>query len=206
MTAWVGLTGGIGSGKSQVAAYFSLLNIPIIDADKVNSQLINTPNHIALQTIEKTFGQQSINDSGCLNRDYVRQLIFQNPRAKQQLEHILYPFIFAEIQHQQRQQHSVYGVVELPTLHRDSPFLSLINRILVVVCDENERMVRVQKRSQLNLVQIKNIINNQLTDEQRLGFADDVIYNHGSLIQLQAMVHKQHQYYLHIFRQPETNE
>lgn len=200
MTAWVGLTGGIGSGKSQVAAYFSLLNVPVIDADQVNRQLINTPQHAALTAIVQVFGEQAIDHSGCLNRDYVRQLIFEQTHYKQQLERILHPFIFAEIQQQQRHYHSVYGIIELPLLHPQSPFLSLVDRVLVVHCDEQTRIERVQKRSQLNKTQIQAIMQNQLSDQERLDFANDVIHNQGSLIQLQNAVHTQHQYYLNLFQ------
>lgn len=200
MTAWVGLTGAIGSGKSQVAAYFSGFQVPIIDADKINKKLIETPNHAALKAVLQHFGQEALNNSGCLNKEYIRRIIFHDSAAKAKLENILHPHIFAEIQRQQSQYNTIYGIIELPTLHAKSSFFQLIERVLVVVADEETRILRVQQRSQLSVAQIQAINNNQLSDEERLAFADDVLHNQGDLTALQNAVAQQHQRYLHLFQ------
>lgn len=200
-THWIALTGGIGSGKSTVAKLFGEWGVPCLDADAINRQITQTPNHRALQQIAHAFGQHALNDSGCLNRDFMRQLVFSNPTAKQQLENILLPEIFAEIQQQQTQHTALYGLVELPTLHENSVFRQLAARILLVSADENVRIERVMARSHLNKQQIHAIIATQLSDEQRRTFANDHIHNSGSLNDLRQAVAKQHHFYQILFNQ-----
>lgn len=200
-THWIALTGGIGSGKSTVAKLFGKLGVPCLDADAINRQITQTPNHYALQRIADTFGHNALDDSGCLNRDFIRQLVFSNPTAKQQLESILLPEIFAEIQQQQTQHTALYGLIELPTLHADSVFRQLVERILLVTADETTRIERVMARSHLNKQQIRAIIANQLSDKQRLAFANDHIHNSGSLNDLRQTVARQHDFYQILFNQ-----
>lgn len=199
MTVWIGLTGGIGSGKSQAAAYFAQCGVPIIDADAVNRELINTPNGVALQRIQAQFGTHMIDVSGCLKRDAMRQLIFQNPQAKQQLEQILHPLIIAEIVQQQKHFTHAYGLVELPILRQGSAFFALIQRVLLIHADEATRTTRVQQRNGLALDEIRRIMANQPSDAERLAMANDVIYNAGSLKNLLDAVQAQHQIYQQLF-------
>ncbi|WII92424.1 dephospho-CoA kinase [Kingella negevensis] len=192
---WIGLTGGIGSGKSQVAACFSALNVPIIDADAISRQLTNTPNSSALNAIQQAFGDKAIDVSGCLNRAYIRQLVFTDKTAKQRLEAILHPLIMAEIHFQQSQFQAAYGLIEIPTLIENPHFQTLVSRILVVECNEVFRLQRVMKRNGLSEIEVRNIMANQATDEERLRVADDVIRNESSLKDLQQVVQKMHQFY-----------
>ncbi len=197
MTAWVGLTGGIGSGKSQAAAYFSELGVPILDADAVNRQIISNPHHPALQAIAQQFGQTVFDAAGILNRSLMRERIFRQPESKQQLENILYPYILHALAQQQMQYpDAVYGIIELPTLRQGSVFFRLIERVLLVTADDTLRIQRIRQRSHLSLDEIQRIMANQPSDEQRLHFSDDVLYNSGSLEQLQQAVVAQHQAYL----------
>lgn len=200
-THWIALTGGIGSGKTTVSQLFTQLGVPCINADSINRQITQTPNHSALQRIAQIFGANALDDSGCLNRDYIRQLIFSNPIAKQKLENILLPEIFTEIQQQQTQYAALYGLIELPTLHVNSIFRQLVERILLVSANETTRIERVMARSHLNKQQIRAIIANQLSDEQRLVFADDHIHNSGSLNDLRQTVVQQHHFYQTLFKQ-----
>ncbi|MDO4433840.1 MAG: dephospho-CoA kinase [Alysiella sp.] len=200
MTIWIGLTGGIGSGKSQVAACFASLGIPIIDADAINRSIINTPNHTALIKIKQHFGKSALDDTGCLNRQYMRELIFRQQKAKQQLEHILHPHIIQHIQIAQTQYHNApYGIIELPTLTEHPHFRHLVQRILLIHSPKAERIKRVKQRSGLNEENIHAIINNQATDEQRLAIADDIIDNSGSLAQLHQNTEQQHHIYLALY-------
>lgn len=197
MTFWVGLTGGIGSGKSQVTAYFSSLGIPIINADKINHVLISTPNSVALQQIKSVFGSMALDDGGCLNRAYIRNLVFQDSFAKSQLESILHPLIMVEIRQQQAVEvNHVYGVVELPTLVENPQFLALVNRVLLVACAEDLRVQRVMERSHLSEQEVRSIMRSQASDDERFTVADDVIHNTGSLEDLEKAVRQQHLFYL----------
>lgn len=204
MAQWIGLTGGIGSGKSQVAACFYQYDVPVIDADAVNRELIDTPNSPAIRLIQQVFGCEVLNDSGSLNRTIMRDLIFRQPEAKQQLEHILHPLILQRIGELQLAHiDEIYGVVELPLLRQGSPFLQIIQRVLLVICDEQTRIQRVMQRSQLTEAQVKQIIANQPTDAERLALADDVLHNSGSLNDLKQEVMNQHIIYKKIFSKRE---
>lgn len=198
-TVWVGLTGGIGSGKSQVAQELMQLGIPVIDADQINRQLILTPNSRALQEIAATFGSNILNENGQLNRDAMRERIFSDPEAKKQLEAILHPKIIEEIQKQQQKpeyQHLPYGVIELPTLFEHPHFQPLVQHILVVHAQESERIIRVQKRNGFSEASIRAIMAAQISETQRLSLADSVIDNNDHRDELQTRVQQWHQQFL----------
>lgn len=200
MTVWIGLTGGIGSGKSQVAADFSALGVPRIDADAISRQLTQTTGSMALQQIRHQFGDDVLTVSGCLNRAYMRERVFVDGQAKAQLEAILHPLIFAEIERQQQDFQAAYGVVEIPTLVEHPIFQSLVERILVVTCPENIRVQRVMTRNGLTEATVRAIMATQASDEARLRVADDVIANTGSLQDLRQAVERQHRAYLALFQ------
>ena len=174
MTVWIGLTGGIGSGKSQVAADFSALGVPRIDADAISRQLTQTTGSMALQQIRHQFGDDVLTVSGCLNRAYMRERVFADGQAKAQLEAILHPLIFAEIERQQQDFQAAYGVVEIPTLVEHPIFQSLVARILVITCPESVRVQRVMARNGLTEAAVRAIMATQASDEARLRVADDV--------------------------------
>ena len=200
MTVWIGLTGGIGSGKSQVAADFSALGVPRIDADAISRQLTQTASNAALQQIREQFGDSALTISGCLNRGYMRERVFADKREKAKLEAILHPLIFAEIERQQKDCQAAYGVVEIPTLVEHPIFQSLVARILVVTCPESVRVQRVMARNGLTEAAVRAIMATQASDEARLRVADDVIANTGSLQDLQQAVEMQHRAYLALFQ------
>ena len=200
MTVWIGLTGGIGSGKSQVAADFSALGVPRIDADAISRQLTQTAGSVALQQIRQQFGDAALTVSGCLNRAYMREMVFADGQAKAQLEAILHPLIFAEIERQQKGFQAAYGVVEIPTLVEHPIFQSLVKRILLVTCPEPIRVQRVMARNGLTEAAVRAIMATQTSDEARLRVADDVIANAGSLQDLQQAVARQHRAYLALFQ------
>ena len=200
MTVWIGLTGGIGSGKSQVAADFSALGVPRIDADAISRQLTQTAGSVALQQIRQQFGDAALTVSGCLNRAYMREMVFADGQAKAQLEAILHPLIFAEIERQQKGFQAAYGVVEIPTLVEHPIFQSIVARILLVTCPESVRVQRVMARNGLTEAAVRAIMASQASDKARLRVADDVIANTGSLQDLQQAVERQHRAYLALFQ------
>ncbi|RRD89868.1 dephospho-CoA kinase [Conchiformibius steedae] len=196
MTAWIALTGGIGSGKSQAAIYFKSFGVPVIDADAVNRHLISTAGSPALHAIARSFGGQMLDENGLLRRDKMRQLIFTDPAAKLQLEHILHPLIIAQIRTEQARSHAVYGLVELPTLTEHPHFRPLVQRVLLIHSDEHVRLARVMQRNGLSEAEVRAIIVAQADDASRFALADDTIPNHGSPQDLAAAVARQHQNYL----------
>lgn len=196
MTLWIGLTGGIGSGKSQAATCFRELGVPVIDADAVNRELITQPDSPAISLIKQRFGTEYLTETGSLNRDLMRDLIFRQPEAKKNLENILHPLILKHIANWQTQQNQAnYGVVELPLLRPHSPFLQIIQRVLLIECDEKTRIERVMKRNSFTEQQVKQMIANQPSDAERLALADDVLQNTGSLKDLHAAVLQKHMVY-----------
>lgn len=188
---------------------FGELGVPCLNADDINRQIITSPEHAALREIRAVFGDDALDVSGCLNRDFVRETVFQNAALKRELESILHPHIFARIQIQQNQIQNentfLYGLIELPTLHETSVFRQLVGRVLLIVADENVRIERVKLRSHLNEKQIRAIIANQISDEQRLRFADDVLSNSGSLNDLHAAVQAKHLFYQTLFQEKNQN-
>ena len=181
MTAWVGLTGGIGSGKSQAAACFALLGVPVIDADAVSRILTQTPDSEALRRIRQTFGDSVIDSAGCLNRAAMREYVFADEQARQRLEAILHPLIYREIERQKAACTAApYGIIELPTLAEHPVFRRLVQRVLLVQCDEKTRVQRVMARNGLTEAAVRAIMQAQAGDEQRLALADDCLVNQGS--------------------------
>lgn len=197
MTAWVGLTGGIGSGKSQAAACFALLGVPVIDADSVSRILTQTPDSEALRRIRQTFGDSVIGSAGCLNRAAMREYVFADEQARQRLEAILHPLIYREIERQKAAcTDAPYGIIELPTLAEHPVFRRLVQRVLLVQCDEKTRVQRVMARNGLTEAAVRAIMQAQAGDEQRLALADDCLVNQGSPEDLSQAVQRQHRIYL----------
>ena len=200
MTTWIGLTGGIGSGKSQTAALFGELGVPLIDADTVNRTLTDTPNSPPLCAIRRRFGEQALDASGCMNRSYIRQTVFNDPQAKRDLEAILHPFIFTEIRSLKNQfTDFTYGIIEIAILAEQPVFRNLGGRVLLVSADENVRIGRVMRRSGLTEAEVRAIIAAQAAESDRRSIADDVIDNNGSLKDLQETVFRQHQIYTRLY-------
>lgn len=201
MTAWIGLTGGIGSGKSKAAAEFACLGVPLIDADAISRSL--TAEHgAALPAIRACFGEGLFDDEGCLKRECLRNLVFRRPEAKAELEAIMFPLIIAGIQAQQQQYaDAAYGVIELPLLVGYPQFLALVSRIVVVDVVEATQIRRVQQRSGLSAEEIQCIMTSQVSRSRRLRAADDVLNNEGSPEVLAAAVRRLHRYYCNIYAQ-----
>ena len=200
MTAWIGLTGGIGSGKSTATDLFMKQGVSVIDADAI-SRSLTAHQGKALPAIQVVFGNESVCD-GRLNRDFMRDLVFKRAEAKAELEAILHPLILQSIQQQQEAMKAMtglYAIVDIPLLTELPQFRTLVNRILVIDSPEALQLERVMSRSGLSLEQIKSIMAQQATRDQRLAIADDVILNDGDLQNLEQQVIECHQHYLQLF-------
>lgn len=190
----VGLTGGIGCGKTTVSRLFADLGVPIIDADEISRQLTQA-NQVALQPIKETFGADVLLENGELNRVALKSRIFQNALAKKQLEAILHPLIFAEISRQIRKLSNTYCIISIPLLFETNA-QHLVNRILVIDCDLPTQIARVQRRDNLSLEQIQAIIDSQVSAEFRKVNADDLLNNTKQPDALAKEVKKLHNFYL----------
>jgi len=190
----IGLTGGIASGKSTVCQLFSKYGIPIIDADIIARQLVE-PDQTAYNEIINVFGTQACLSNGELDRQYLRQLIFSDDGAKQQLEAILHPRIRQQLIQQSDIQHSAYCILAIPLLI-ESNMTSLVDRVLVIDIDETHQLNRLCKRDAISAPDAQLIINSQASRQQRLANADDIISNNHSAQQLEEIVANLHNKYL----------
>lgn len=191
----VGLTGGIGSGKSTVAELFGQLGASIIDTDAISHQLTGSGGG-AIPALRATFGERYIDDDGALDRTEMRALIFNDADARLRLEQLLHPLILAETESRLSQEiASPYCILVIPLLPQAPAFRRLVQRILVVDCDERHQIERVQRRG-LSEAMIRTIISSQTPRAERLKLADDIIINEGDMSSLFAQVTALHQRYL----------
>ncbi len=193
----VGLTGGIGSGKSAAAAEFARLGAAVVDTDAIAHEL-TAPNGAAIEAIRRLFGDQYIAADGAMDRAKVRQLAFSDANAKQRLEALLHPLIRDESQRRIAQAAAPYVVLVVPLLVESRAYRERVQRVLVVDCPEEEQVARVRQRSGLAEDEIRRIIAAQAPRAQRLAAADDVIDNGGPLQALAGQVRRLHERYLEL--------
>jgi len=194
----IGLTGGIGSGKTAVSNLFSDLGIDIIDTDIISRELI-TNDKSTLDRIVDTFGNSILNSDSVIDRKKLASIVFTDKKKKQSLEKILHPSIRDEVSNQIQQLNQLipapaYVIVVIPLL-LETGFDSLIDQILVVMADEERRIKRVLQRDDRNLDEIRSIISHQTTDKKRQDIADDIIVNDSNYKGLQTKVLKLDQKY-----------
>jgi len=194
----VGCTGGIGSGKSTVTRLFAALEVPVIDADLVARQVVE-PGQPALQEIAEQFGPGVIDAQGELKRAKLREIIFQHPEQRRKLEAILHPRIRHTMAQQARQlpPNTPYCIFSIPLL-LESGQQQDVDRILVVDAPPQLQLERTCQRDDISPAQAQAIIDSQVSRQQRLAEADDVIGNQGDLASLQAQVAALHQKYLQL--------
>jgi len=190
----IGLTGGIGCGKTAVTDCFSALGVPIIDADTVAREVVQ-PDQPALQEITTEFGKNALETDGSLNRSWLREHIFSNPSAKIRLEAILHPRIRAEMRRQLDMIVAPYAIFSIPLLLETGQDKT-VDRVLVVDCAPEVQISRVTQRDKATEEQTRAIIASQIDRYSRLAAADDVIDNSGQLSDLQPQVMALHQKYL----------
>ncbi len=192
--ARIGLTGGIASGKSAAARYFSELGVPVIDTDVVAREVVE-PGSAGLAGIAARFGNEVLQDDGTLDRAKLRSIVFANPDEREALETILHPLIREETMRQADAAGGDYQVIVVPLLV-ESPLKHFVDRILVIDCSEQTQVSRLVARDGGDVDSARRILAAQSTREQRLAIADDVISNEDSLVELELAVHALHEKYL----------
>lgn len=175
----IGLTGGIGSGKTQVADLLAGWGAALIDTDQIAHQL-TAPGGVAIAPLAAAFGAAAIRPDGGMDRAWVREHAFADPAARQQLEAILHPLIRQEVQHQAEQARGPYRVFVVPLLVESGRWRDQVDRICVVDCDPETQVRRVRERSGLTPETIGRIMSAQASRADRLAVADDVILNDGA--------------------------
>ena len=195
----IGLTGGIGCGKSVVADLFSTKGGSIIDADEIARDLVK-PGTKGLAEIARQLGSHLINSDNTLNRRTLRELVFSDPEARSTLEEILHPRIrqhTEELLDQFRARGDRYCINVVPLLFETNQ-QSAMDRVLVIDCKEEQQIRRVMSRDQCSKAEARRIISVQIPRQQRLERADDLIVNDGDLAKLATDVQRLHEQYLEL--------
>ena len=191
----IGLTGGIGSGKSAVADLLAKQGAAVIDTDQI-AHALTVPGGAAMPQITAQFGDNFLTPEGALNRAAMRERVFSDAGAKRQLEAILHPLIWQQTQIDAGRMPGSYLVFVVPLLVESGRWTDRVDRVLVVDCSEALQLERVMRRSQLSAEQVRAIMATQASREARLAVADDVIVNDQSLDALEQSVAALHQRYL----------
>jgi dephospho-CoA kinase len=195
VTFVVGLTGGIGSGKSAAAGEFERLGASVVDSDAIAHQL-TAPGGAALEHIKALFGEAFISPGGAMDREAMRQRVFSDPAAKRALEALLHPMIRGEAERRMAAARGPYVIYVVPLLVEAGDYRSRVDRVLVVDAPEALQLERVRSRSGLPEREVRAIMAQQLPRAARLAAADDVIDNSGALDALRAQVAALHARYL----------
>ena len=201
----VALTGGIGCGKSAAAQIFLDLGVPVTDVDIISHELTAASQPI-INDIRQLFGSEFISADNSLNREAMRTLIFSDGQARLRLNALLHPAILEKAierlsKHARTQQaveksETLYQVLVVPLLFDSPKYLSLVDRILVIDCDQETQIKRVKERSHLSRFQILQIINTHIKRNDQLKLADDVILNDGNVEKLRENISVLHQKYI----------
>ena len=189
----VGLTGGIGSGKTTVSDVFARLGVPVIDTDILARGLV-VRGQPALNAIVERFGSEYLDESGNLNRNQLRKRIFADPIARQHLEAILHPAIRSELRRQLMALEALYCIVVVPLL-LETGMTDMVHRVLVVDIPETLQLSRVISRDSVDETQARRILAAQVKRNERLARADDIIDNRGGLTDLEHQITTLHHQY-----------
>jgi dephospho-CoA kinase len=200
MTYLIGLTGGIGSGKSVVADLFFALGVSIVDTDRIAHE-ITQAGGVAIPAIRDEFGERVLENDGRLNRPLMRRCVFSDASAKNRLEAILHPLILAESEKRCLSAELPYLLLVVPLLVETGFFLRKIRRILLVDCDEAIQEKRVMSRNGFSLAQTRAIVATQASRQERAAVADDIILNNGGIETLNRQVVELHRKYLDLARE-----
>lgn len=193
----IGLTGGIGCGKTTVANLFAAKGVPVLDADRIARDLVE-PGQPALAAIVREFGAQIL-ENGRLNRAKLREIVFLVPECKRRLEAILHPLVYDAMRGRMAALQVDYCILCIPLLI-ETRQQGFVDRVLVVDCPVELQYARIRSRDGLEESEITRIIQSQVGREERLAAADDVIENVGSMSRLQSQVEKLHGFYLDLAR------
>jgi len=200
MSFVVGLTGGIGSGKTTVANLFAELGAAVVDTDVIAHDL-TAARGAAMPEIIQAFGEKVLQEDGSLDRVAMRRLCFSDLSARKRLEAILHPMIRSEsVARCQRADYAPYVLLVVPLLIESGVYRERVNRILVVDCDEQLQVSRVMERSGLGVEEVRDIMATQASRAERLAAANDVVTNTGALDELQAQILTLHRCYVEMAR------
>lgn len=198
----VGLTGGIASGKSTAAKFFGALGVPIIDTDQLARDVVE-PGQPPLERLVERFGPSILTEDGHLDRPALRNIVFSDPKARADLEALTHPAIGAAVEAKSAEAGGVYQILVIPLLVEKN-LGSQLNRVLVVDCDEELQIRRLQARDGSTLEQARAILNAQASRATRLKAAHDVIKNEGDMSAVREQVEKLHAQYLELAQQAQT--
>ena len=196
----VGISGGIGSGKTTVTDLFAKYAVEVIDADLIAREVVE-PGTPALKAIVDKFGQSVLDKSGHLDRAKLRTLVFNDNEVKNWLNQLLHPAIRLQMLLQTQQAKSIYCLLSVPLLVENKLF-EQVDRVVIVDVDEQTQLQRTLLRDKTNEQQIRAIMNAQATRQQRLAVADDVIDNNGKADDLAKQVAQLHKNYLQLAEKP----
>jgi dephospho-CoA kinase len=196
----VGLTGGIGSGKSAAADCFAARGIAVVDTDAIAHEL-TAVGGAAMPALLAEFGPEVAAPDGALDRACVRQLVFADPAARGRLEAILHPLILTLADERCRDALSAYVILAVPLLVESGTYRERCNRIVAVDCPENLQISRVMARSKLSEAEVRAIMAAQASRAERLAVADDVLDNGGDLHHLEIQIADLHRKYLRLSSQ-----
>ena len=199
MALIIGLTGGIGSGKTRAADSFRELGVEIIDTDQIAYELTRSAGK-AINPIRIAFGECFILDDGSLDRSAMRRLVFSDETVRRRLESILHPLIYQETLQRLPLIQSEYGIVVVPLLLETGNYLKLVDRVLVIDCPEPLQISRTMLRSKLSEQEVRGVMAVQCSRDERLAQADDVIVNDSGEQHLQRQVEELHRKYLMLAR------
>jgi dephospho-CoA kinase len=191
----IGLTGGIGSGKTTVANIFADLGASIIDTDLIAHQLTQAGG-TAIPIIANYFGTAFINAEGAMDRPKMRELAFSDVTAKKQLENILHPLIRQQCEVEVKAAHGAYPIFVVPLLVESGEWRARVKRILVIDCDQETQIARVMQRNHFKRTEVLSILRAQANREERLAHADDIINSMADLSQVRSEVEILHKKYL----------
>lgn len=195
MSPVVGLTGGIGSGKTTVAAHFAALGAAVVDTDEIARQLTG-PAGAAMPELRRAFGDQFVDADGALDRTAMRAFAFEDPPARARLESILHPAIRATADEALARASSAYAVLVVPLLFETGGYAGRVARALVVDCPEDLQVQRAAARSGLAPREVRSIMAAQWPRWRRLQMADDIVWNGGEAQALAAQCRRLHLFYL----------
>ena len=196
MVLRIGLTGGIGSGKSTACEIFTGLGVPVIDADIIAHSLVK-PGMPALEAIIKVFGKEVISNDGTLDRKVLRDKVFVNNIDRKKLEDILHPAVYREISVQVENINSRYCIISIPLLLETDASIT-VDRILVIDIPRGQQLERASNRDKTNRNDINAIIDSQISRKDRLSAADDIVDNNGEINDLRKKIYELHKFYSNI--------
>jgi len=202
----IGLTGGIGSGKSLAATFFRDLGADIIDTDEISHRLTG-PKGGAIEAIRRAFGDAVIASDGRLDRAAMRRIVFADPGQRSRLEAILHPMIRAEVRQQLQAAEASYAIVAIPLLlETGGAYDAWLDRVLVVDCDETLQVSRAAGRPGMDVESVRRVMANQVARATRREAADDLLENNGSPADLRAQVETLHHFYLQLAEQGPSHD